>query len=198
MGGIGSGSYYRIHAKDMVGKRLNIHELKKKGFLKPGTNITTSWSRNGQKYASIGGTVTEKGLMMNYTVNGEAVCYEVPFTWTECNYGGERPWFQCPKCYARIAVIYLKDKYFLCRKCQDLSYESQRVSDSDRMALKANRIRERLGGDAGMLNLFPDKPKGMHWKTYYELKRKAERAEMITWGKWAEDLGVLGRRIGNR
>jgi hypothetical protein len=40
-----------------------------------------------------------------------------------------------------------------------------------RHILKAQKIRERLGGSLRMLDDFPLKPKGMHWKRYEGLRR---------------------------
>jgi hypothetical protein len=34
----------------------------------------------------------------------------------------------------------------------------------------AEKIRERLGDSANMMELFPGRPKGMHWKTYERLQ----------------------------
>ena len=45
---------------------------------------------------------------------------------------------------------------------------------------KARAIRQRLGGGADLSEPFPDKPKGMHWKTYYRLQQKAEHANCLS------------------
>lgn len=39
-----------------------------------------------------------------------------------------------------------------------------------------------------MIYPFPDKPKGMHWKTYYRLKLEAEKAEWASWAALEEKL----------
>ena len=63
-----------------------------------------------------------------------------------------------------VALLYLAGELFACRRCYGLAYASQRKAlyfcDID----KAQKIRTRLGGRAVMLERFPDKPKGMHWK----------------------------------
>jgi hypothetical protein len=95
----------------------------------------------------------------------------VPLSWTECNFGGERPWFVChgAGCGRRAAVLYGPGRYFLCRHCYDLRYESQREEKMRRALRRAQKIREGLGGSANMMEPFPEKPKGMHWKTYERL-----------------------------
>jgi len=44
---------------------------------------------------------------------------------TRCNYGGLRAWFVCPQCNRRVGVLYRKPllTHFLCRHCQNLSYQ---------------------------------------------------------------------------
>jgi len=38
-------------------------------------------------------------------------------------------------------------------------------------------MRKTLGGSANLLEPFPDKPRGMHWRTYQKLRARGEAAE---------------------
>ena len=99
---------------------------------------------------------------------------------TPCNFGGERPWFVCHRvtCGRRVAILYGPGKYFLCRRCYDLRYESQREDNKDRALRRAQKIRQRLGGSANMMEPFPDRPKGMHHDTYMRLRSEHDEAEI--------------------
>ena len=89
----------------------------------------------------------------------------VTLTWTPCNYGGYRPWFRCPGafndvlCDRRVARLYARSHYFLCRHCYQLAYSSQNVSVGDRPLNRAQDIRRQLGGSSNLLVPFPMKPK---------------------------------------
>ena len=111
----------------------------------------------------------------------EDVWEPVPLTWTECNFGGERSWFVCPgvACGRRVAFLYGPGRYFLCRHCYSLVYESQRENAMYWALSKAHAIQERLGGSANMTKPFPKKPKGMHHRTYWRLCEEYEEAEMV-------------------
>jgi hypothetical protein len=180
----------RAGAKETVGRLIKISDLKRKGLLRKGTRITTSWSRNGVKVASISGYVDEDGLIFAYNSNGEPVQYKAHFDWTPCNYGGHRQWFLCPNCWKRTATLYERGKYFFCRECQGLAYESQRENEADRMTRKGQKIREQLGGSGSLFDPFPSKPKGMHWNTYLKLKGQARAYEGLSWGALAEKLNI--------
>jgi hypothetical protein len=40
----------------------------------------------------------------------------------------------------------------------------------------ARKIQMRLGGGENVTEPFPEKPKGMHWRTYNRLRRRHDRA----------------------
>ncbi len=71
----------------------------------------------------------------NYSEEKSELDYEIRLTTTECNLGGFRYWFICPLsvngvyCGRRCGVLY-GGKYFGCRKCYNLKYQSQ--ADSNR------------------------------------------------------------------
>lgn len=46
---------------------------------------------------------------------------------TDCSFGGERPWFICPNCERRCRMIYFAggSDWFVCRVCSKLTYRSQ-------------------------------------------------------------------------
>jgi hypothetical protein len=126
----------------------------------------------------------------------EEIQEPVPLSWTACNFGGERPWFICPGagCGRRVAVLYGPGRYFLCRHCYDLVYESQQEDGMNRALRRAQAIRERLGGSTTMMESFPEKPRGMHQGTYMRLFWEHDDAEMEQLIGMREWLDRLGRR----
>jgi len=122
----------------------------------------------------------------------------VHLAWTACNFGGERTWFICPGagCGRRVAVLYGAGRYFLCRHCYELLYESQRENAMYRAIHKAQSIRKRLGGSANMMKPFPEKPKGMHWSTYGRLWWEHHEAEMEQLAGMREWLDRFDKKVG--
>ena len=57
-------------------------------------------------------------LVLRHDVAARPMEQRVTITRTACHYGGERPWFTCPSCTKRVAVLYLRPHTgFACRKC---------------------------------------------------------------------------------
>lgn len=192
MGGQGSGSWYRADKKTMTGEThgLDLRQLHREGLLKPGRSFSSRWLRGERETGSIGGRVEggEKPevVVLSYRHRAaggewEDVREPVALEWTPCNFGGSRPWFVCPAelagCGRRAAMLYAAGRYFLCRRCHDLTYESRRENGMHRALRRAQGVRERLGGSASMLEPFPEKPKGVHRETYERLRREHDEAE---------------------
>jgi hypothetical protein len=170
VGGLGSGNRYSFDKKTTTEEchSLDIRELHRKGLSKPGTCFRCSWSRAGKEAASICGFTYRDRLILFYRHRSglggewEDVKEPVSLDWTLCNFGGERPWFVCPgaTCGRRVAIVYRRGKYFLCRHCYDLRYQSQREDKKDRALRRAQKIRVHLGGSTNMLEPFPERPRG--------------------------------------
>ncbi len=188
---MGSGSYYRFGSKDRVEDCLSLDARgwRRDGWLEPGSRFTSTWRRGGRQTASIGVRVLGNpvaAVELSYTVgskgNREDILYRVPLSWTPCNFGGFRPWFLCPgvvngiPCGRRVAILYGPGHYFLCRHCHDLSYESQNERGGTSALHKCRKIRRKLGGTANLIEPFPEKPKGMHHRTYWRLFLEYEKA----------------------
>ena len=193
MGGSGSG---RRGGRDLTAhyRRLDVRELHRAGVLVSGWRGGWNWYRNGQKRASVDIEVGEASIRLRYraTDRGEWKDYDytVRLSRSSCHYGGERPWFLCPHCGRRVAILY-GGAVFACRTCYGLAYEVQREDETDRLARRADAIRDRLGWEAGILNPDGWKPKGMHWRTFWRLKAEHDRLKGGALGAWAKRLGML-------
>lgn len=182
MGGPGSGRGWQGGSSTTSHyRRLDVRRLHKAGLLAPGSWNNWQWSRDGQVVASIVVKAEEGRVILSYQArdDGERRDFDYPvfLSWTPCRYGGARPWFLCPArgCGRRVAILY-GGAFFACRHCYRLTYESQREDASDRLARRADVIRERLGWELGILN--PKgwrKPKGMHWRTFERLNVEHDR-----------------------
>jgi hypothetical protein len=63
-------------------------------------------------------------------------------------------------------------KVSACRHCHQLAYRTQREQKHARAGSKADKLRDRLGWEAGILNGNGTKPKGMHWATFDRLEAR--------------------------
>jgi hypothetical protein len=170
---------------------LDVRYLQRNGFLRFGSSSSQRWSRRGEPFGSINLQALDGEVILSYRTrrhDGEdwtSKEYPVSLEWTRCNYGGERVWFRCPaaSCGRRVAILY-GGSIFACRQCHRLAYDSQHETRHGRMLLKAQAIRQKLGGTPCIADDFPQKPKGMHWRTYYSWRQKADEAEDRSWPPW--------------
>ena len=177
MGGVGSGRRYQGGKQITTDTRaLDVRYLHRQALLTPRRTSTLTWSRCGTIIASIQVEAQNERIILSYRYqrldnDWENMEYPVYLEKTVCHLGGQRVWFRCPAqgCGKRVAILY-GGKVFACRHCHQLAYESTREKRHDRASRKADRIREKLGWEDGILNSNGFKPKGMHWKTFHRLQ----------------------------
>jgi len=132
MGGYGSGRHFGAASKATTESRLqlDVRYLKKHNSLKPGTAGVLSWLSSNLEAGTIGFTVQQGRLILNYRYRFQERDLEdvqeiINLDRTYCNYGGERVWLLCPQCGQRVLVLYLNGKDFLCRHLTDVNYFSR-------------------------------------------------------------------------
>src|SRR5262245_11227046 len=209
MGGIGSGRQCGSERSTAEAARsIDANRLHRAGCLRAGWIGGWQWTRDGERTASINLRAENDRLHMTYRAriggaDWEDVAETVRIVRVCCRFGGTRPYFICPgvvngiACGRRVAKLYGPGRYFLCRHCYRLAHASQREGAMDRALRRANRIRQRLGGEPGMAEPFPPKPKGMWRRTYERLHEKAFAAEMRADEAFALRAQRLLARIDN-
>lgn len=187
---------------------LDTRRLHKQGGLQPGAVSTQSWSRGGNPAGNIV-TIADRHaqtLTLDYKTrrpgeNWQPVRDVIELDWTLCNYGGERPWFRCPRCHelrAVLAVLYSVNDRFRCRGCHDLAYSSTRENDLDRCIRRADKLRARLGDTSrGPIWRHPTgpKPAGMCWDTYARLREELDNEIDRMHGHLAAQFAVMDLQV---
>lgn len=181
-------------------RSLDVNKLNRAGTLSPDYWGGWRWFNQDETTATIGLRMdgTRLALKYRYRAYGgpwQDVEQPVAITWPPYRYGGRRPYFIC-RCGRRVTKLFGAGRLFLCRGCYGLAYTSQRERGMDRALTKANRIRMRLGGDPGMASSFPDKPKGMHWRTYDRLMQNVADAEDVANVHMVRFVNQLRARVG--
>ena len=129
---------------------------------------------------SVSGEIQKFQIVLRYQYRDaygkeESIEEAIPIDWTLSRLGREKYWFQCPGCGLRAATLFF-GKYFRCRRCLGLVYQSQKESPQERALSRIQKKRMKLGGSSDLLASFPPKPPGMHWSTYFRLKEEDEKA----------------------
>lgn len=182
---------------------MDVHYLQRNGMLSSGRSFVLNWICNGEKVASINVMAGADRVTLDYRHqrNGgkwKSQNYPVRIEWTPCNYGGARAWFICPAqgCGRRVAKLYLGGAIFACRHCYRLAYSSQRENLDDRATRRADKIRDRLEWEPGILNGNGIKPKGMHWRTYQRLTIEHDALVDFSLNYMAQRMRLIKARLG--
>lgn len=200
MGGPGSGNHWRRSARPTTDDfpALDVRDLARVGLMHAGCGGRSRWTRHGEEIASIRTQAEEGRLVLAYrqrraggTWKDQA--YSIPIERTGCHFGGTRAWFLCPVrgCGRRVAILYC-DGVFACRHCVGLAYASSREDSGDRACRRADRLREGLGWEPGILNGSEtwNKPKWMRWRTF---GRKVARHDRLVALSIGQQLAKLRR-----
>ena len=143
-------------------------------------------------------------IYLDYTVTpprdeSRDISYHVRLEYTECNFGGVRPWFRCPShaggCGRRVGKlyfpIYTSGDHYLCRECYDLGYRSSRNSGNELERAEQRYRKAFAKADAesrqphpNNLPYTPDRPKGMHRDTFADLVEDVREAKR----EWQEEM----------
>ncbi len=155
---------YRVKAELLM--RVDIREWHRRGLLWDGGRNTWSWSRGSERVGSITFSVSEHTINLIYSLDGRNASQTIMRASTSCHYGGSRPWFQCPVCQHRTALLYMRAGRFACRKCQKVSYSTQSGTSHDRVCNLYHKLAAKLDGG---------KPKWQRWATFNKLEDRFER-----------------------
>jgi hypothetical protein len=182
MGGYGSGRRSDQCKKGLTDHlySIDVRTWRRIGLLATDRMFTIRWHENQATIVTMKVTVGGDSIWTEITCDGDLndsphQHQYIQLTWTECHFGGERPWFQCPVrgCWNRVAILYFAGT-FACRECCNLAYASQRQSPNTRASNRVNKTRAKLGWKPGFLNGVEWKPKGMHWDTFGRLLKQHE------------------------
>jgi hypothetical protein len=210
LGGYGSGRLSGSGRDKVEDHRsIDVTDLQRKGCLKPGWSGSWEWTSDGERVAWIDLRAGEDLLRLSYSVSiqggdREQVKEAVRLAHVSCRFGGARPYFICPglangsACGRRVTKLYGAGLYFSCRHCYRLAHASQSEGASDRSLRRANKVRERLGGDPGMAAEFPSRPKGVWTRTYERLREQINAAETLADEAFLRQTKGLLARTGRR
>lgn len=171
---------WRRKCEQLLG--LDIRKLARAGYFRAGVfargRWQWTWSHSGEPSGNVGIESTYEQVRLTYTwtpygSEPQSFDYPVRVVRTPCRYGGTRPWFQCPRCWDRRAVLYgvASDGKFGCRRCMRLAYASEAEDATGRLWRKQRGLEAKLGKNWA-------RPKGMHQSTHKQILERIWEAEM--------------------
>jgi hypothetical protein len=111
---------------------------------------------------------------------------------------GERQLYDVGMAAPRRRELRPEGDHYEDRQALRLAYQSQHEQPHEGVLRRGNNIRMRLGGYPSPLSPFPEKPKGIHWRTLERLSHRVWRTEGAAELHLAMPLGRLKARVGRR
>ena len=177
----------RIKAENC--RSIDVRQFNREGVLTPGA---WSWSWRDAETLKLQASITVCAapgrVVLRYAVGTQDIAENVPILRTACSLGGDRPWFACPRCHGRVAILYLHGLRFACRHCQDLVYRSQSAGRMYNAFARLRKLENRLGPNW-------TKPKGMHWHTAQRLLERAHPLALAANGLMTLSTNALVQRL---
>jgi hypothetical protein len=221
VGGLGSGRHQWSHRDTTADLQFfGIKDWVARGLIRPGKTFPLIWTdKDGHHEASIdiqiqkvssvhpalvgllpsGSSVPDHlQAVLEYSVRRgpddvRPITDIIVLVQSPRGFAGQSWWFRCPGCSRRVADLYPRGDYFRCRRCCGVGYESQRETRQARGLKKSARIKQQLGGTGEHGERVPDRPKGMHRRTYERLLEQVAEAER----PWNERMTAgLDRLLG--
>ena len=204
MGGYNSGGHNRRLVTVEACTRLDAGMLRRMGMF-DGKPKGVQWTySHGDRHtcdvqAYTDGQHSQIGLWI--VRNGITYRQTIRTSETPCNYGKLRTWLHCPQCGRRVFRLYYYDNtycngarihIFTCRQCQHLTYQARRERGFDLYSDRAYKTARKMGGATnGWRDDPPDKPKGMHSRTYMRLLGKWETATNLAMADWLRGVARI-------
>jgi len=158
MGGYSSGRY-RTRNRGAIENtlRLDMTQLRRLGFLRPGAVVTggVDWTRGGETSSSITLKVDLSSLddahaILTYAVDGDPKVQRVQIFAEPCRFGGHRFYWFCPvMTWRRCTVLAYGGGRFACRQAQRLTYATQSADALDRLGRARDKAEARAMGKNG-------------------------------------------------
>ncbi|MDI9848135.1 hypothetical protein QM467_08740 [Rhodoblastus sp. 17X3] len=181
----------RWRARLEDGLKLDLNKLIRDGVLRPGSTCRASirWANVYSSDESAAGVMTAHMCGKSYgwlelEVDGRR--QEIALESQSRHFGGRQWYFVCPRLHCLVSVLWRPygASAFASRQAwgRRVAYGSQFETWHDRAITQARHVRRKLGGEDWELSYgdpMPEKPKGMHWRTYERKIKRINRYESI-------------------
>ncbi|MDP2005524.1 MAG: hypothetical protein Q8K45_07580 [Rubrivivax sp.] len=164
-------------------RRIDVRTFAREGLLTAGNTFAWTWWQDLKECRV---EVEGNALVLRHSLALAPTAQRVPILRTDCPFGGTRPWFECPGCSRRCALLFLRPWGFVCKRCGGLAYTSEREDEIARGARARNKAAARLGAGG-------QRPKSMRHAKYGAIVERVQAAERRCITAMTHAIGLLAR-----